>query len=70
MAMKVRDEADIIELNLRYHHAQGVDEFIVTDNGSTDGTLEVLERWRDRRLPAPDQRAERGRTSATRGTGG
>ena len=47
MAMKVRDEADIIELNLRYHAAQGIDDFIVTDNGSTDGTLEVLERWRD-----------------------
>ena len=47
MAMKVRDEADIIELNLRYHAAQGIDEFIVTDNGSTDGTLDVLERWRD-----------------------
>ncbi len=46
MAMKVRDEADIIELNLRYHAGQGIDEFIVTDNGSTDGTLDVLERWR------------------------
>lgn len=48
MAMKVRDEADIIELNLRYHRAQGIDDFIVTDNGSSDGTLEVLERWRER----------------------
>ncbi|MGI9019986.1 MAG: glycosyltransferase family 2 protein [Solirubrobacterales bacterium] len=47
MAMKLRDEADIIELNLRYHAAQGIDEFIVTDNGSADGTLEILERWRD-----------------------
>lgn len=47
MALKVRDEVDIIELNLRYHAAQGIGEFIVTDNGSTDGTLEVLERWRD-----------------------
>jgi hypothetical protein len=47
MAMKVRDEVDVIELNLRYHAALGIEEFIVTDNGSTDGTLEVLERWRD-----------------------
>jgi Glycosyl transferase family 2 len=47
MAMKVRDEVDVIELNLRYHAAQGIEEFIVTDNGSSDGTLEVLERWRD-----------------------
>ena len=45
MAIKVRDEGDVIEHNLRYHVAQGVDEFVVTDNGSTDGTLEVLRRY-------------------------
>ena len=47
MAMKVRDEADVIEQNLRYHHAQGADQFIVTDNGSTDGTTDVLRSYRD-----------------------
>jgi hypothetical protein len=45
MAMKVRDEADVVEENLRHHRAHGVDHFIVTDNGSTDGTLEILRRW-------------------------
>ena len=39
MALKVRDEEDVIEHNLRYHRAQGVDFFIVTDNGSVDRTL-------------------------------
>ena len=45
MAMKVRDEDDVLEHNLRYHRAQGVDHFIVTDNGSTDGTPEILRRY-------------------------
>jgi Glycosyl transferase family 2 len=45
MAMKVRDECDVLEHNLRHHRAHGVDQFIVTDNGSTDGTLEILRRW-------------------------
>jgi Glycosyl transferase family 2 len=44
MTLTVRDEADIIEDNLRYHRAQGVDFFVVGDNGSVDGTLEILER--------------------------
>jgi hypothetical protein len=45
MTLIVRDEADIIEDNLRYHRAQGVDFFIVLDNGSSDGTVDILERY-------------------------
>jgi hypothetical protein len=45
MTLKVRDEADIIEDNLRYHRALGVDFFVVTDNASVDGTAEILERY-------------------------
>jgi hypothetical protein len=44
MTLIVRNEADVIEDNLRFHRAQGVDLFIALDNGSTDGTLEILER--------------------------
>jgi Glycosyl transferase family 2 len=71
MALKVRDEEDVIEAVLRYHRAQGADFFIVTDNGSTDGTLEVLERWVDAGLarvisePSPELR-ERGHEWVTR----
>jgi hypothetical protein len=45
MTLIVRNEADIVEDNLRYHRAQGVDFFIALDNGSTDGTVEILERY-------------------------
>ncbi|MBX2879263.1 MAG: glycosyltransferase family 2 protein [Granulosicoccus sp.] len=43
MSILVRDEVDIIEHNIRHHAALGVSRFIVTDNGSVDGTREILE---------------------------
>ncbi len=45
MVYKVRDEADILEDNLRFHRALGVDFFVIADTGSTDGSLDILERY-------------------------
>jgi glycosyltransferase involved in cell wall biosynthesis len=39
----VKDEADIIEATIRHQLEQGVEAILVSDNGSTDGTLELLE---------------------------
>jgi hypothetical protein len=47
MTLKVRDEEDILADNLRFHLAQGVDFFVVTDNGSTDATPEILSGFED-----------------------
>ena len=38
----VKDEADIIASTLEHLFAQGVDDVLVADNGSTDGTLDLL----------------------------
>lgn len=46
MTLKVRDEEDILGDNLRFHLAQGIDFFVVTDNLSRDRTPEILEAWR------------------------
>ena len=45
MTLTVRDEADIIEQQLDFHLAAGVDFFVVTDHESADGTSEILERY-------------------------
>src|ERR1039457_7166442 len=45
MTLVVRNEADIIEANIDYHLAQGVDFVLVTDHGSDDGTSEILAQY-------------------------
>lgn len=46
MTLLVRNEADILADNIRYHHALGVDSFIVMDNLSTDATPEIIQALR------------------------
>ena len=43
--MMVRNEADVIGANLAYHLSLGIDQILVVDNGSTDGTVAILERF-------------------------
>ena len=45
LTLMIRDEVDILPEWLAYHVAQGVDVLVVTDNGSTDGTRELLEEF-------------------------
>ena len=45
MTLLVRNEADIVEAQLAFHLNAGVDVVVATDNGSDDGTLEILERY-------------------------
>ncbi len=41
--MMVRNEADVLRVNVLHHLDQGVDYFLIVDNGSWDGTDEVLQ---------------------------
>jgi Glycosyl transferase family 2 len=50
MTLMVRDEIDIIERQLDFHLAAGVDFFVVTDHESADGTSEILEGYARRGL--------------------
>lgn len=42
MSLIVRNEADIIAENIEFHAQNGVDAFVVADNGSIDGTRDIL----------------------------
>jgi hypothetical protein len=45
MTLLVRDEADVLDEQLAFSFAAGVDFVVATDHGSSDGTTEILERY-------------------------
>ena len=45
MTLLVRDEIDIVGRNIDFHLDQGVDGIVAIDNGSVDGTREVLDEY-------------------------
>ncbi|SDD58146.1 Glycosyl transferase family 2 [Sanguibacter gelidistatuariae] len=47
----VRDEADVVRATIEHHLGQGVELIIAMDNGSVDGTIDILREYeRDGRL--------------------
>lgn len=47
MTLLVKNEEDILENNIRFHKAMGVDGFIVTSHNSTDNTNVILKKLKE-----------------------
>ncbi len=45
MTLLVKDEQELLEWNLLFHKAMGVDAFIVTDNNSSDATPKIVRKY-------------------------
>ena len=48
MTLLVKNEEDMIARNLEFHKKMGVDQFIVTDNNSSDNTLSILNTYKEK----------------------
>lgn len=48
MTLLVKNEEDLLEENLLFHHSMGVDGFIVTDNNSTDRTPDIIRKYKEK----------------------
>lgn len=48
MTLLVKNEEDMLEENLLFHKAMGVDYFIITDNNSTDRTPEIIRKYQQK----------------------
>lgn len=45
MTLLVKNEEDILEENLLFHKYMGIDGFIITDNGSSDRTGDIIKKY-------------------------
>lgn len=48
MTLLVKNEETLLEQNLIFHKAMGVDAFIITDNNSTDSTPDIIKKYKEK----------------------
>ncbi len=51
MTLLVKDEEELIEKNIRFHRAMGVNCFVITIHNSTDKTLSIVEQLKREGIP-------------------